>query len=118
VQPIANNLALSQTVRLADEHQKDGLEGIVGIVGVAQDAATDATYHRAMTAHERFKSRLIVPMEKRPQELSVCEIRAVGVRCDSAQLPENTTCLKGRHEIPFSAVLVPSPLYSAASPGD
>jgi hypothetical protein len=118
MQPIADNLALGQTVRLADEHQECGLEGIVGIVGIAQDAAANAAHHRTMTAHERLESRLIAPMEKRPQELPVGQPRAVRVKCDSVQLPEDAAGLKGRHEIPFSTVLVPSPLYSAASQGD
>ena len=62
-------------IRLADQEQERGLEGVVGVVRIAQDPLTDAQDHRSMPFDQRGERRLgfrgILPGQEPSQELAV-----------------------------------------------
>jgi hypothetical protein len=71
VQPAAQRLAHRDRSRLAGEHEKGGLEGVLRVLLVAQDAAADTQHHRAVSAQQRLERRRIPCVAKAREQLPV-----------------------------------------------
>jgi hypothetical protein len=73
------------------------LEGVVRIVPVAQDAATNAEDHRAMTPHQFSKSDFFTPGKEALQKLGVAHSTELLSECETVQVRENAARLNGGH---------------------
>ena len=89
-------------MRLADEDEEGGLQGVLGIVVVAEDTATDAPDHRAVPPHQRFEGRSFSAAHEALQQLSVGQVRSLQQLQGAAQVLDDLAHLGG-HFLPFLA---------------
>jgi hypothetical protein len=71
VQPAGDRVALGDGIRLAQQHQEGGLEGVISIGGVAQDAAADVPDHRPVPQQQRLECRLVAVVGEADQQVAV-----------------------------------------------
>src|SRR5262249_7874232 len=90
----ADPLARADRVRLPDEDEEGGLEGVLGGVPVAQDAAADAQHHRAVAAHQRRERGRLAPRHETNEQLAVAQARPAAPQHGPAQVLDD-----GRHAI-------------------
>src|SRR5437868_9540433 len=71
VKPIAEQLAGMDDRRLACQHQKRCLKGILYILPMVEHASADAEHHRPMPAYQRRKGGLVALAQKAVKQLPV-----------------------------------------------
>jgi hypothetical protein len=72
-----------------NQNQKSGLVGVFRIVDIAQDAATYAKDHGAVSVNERRKSRFIVLDDEATQQLRIPDTLETVRGRDLANEPKN-----------------------------
>ena len=58
VEPVAQQIGITDRVRLLSQNQEDGLEGVFGVVAVMQKVVADAENHRPVAQDECCKRTL------------------------------------------------------------
>jgi hypothetical protein len=73
----ARNISPSHCRRLASQHEKYGLKGILSIVDVTENAAADGQHHWSVPMHQFRESGFAPGIEESPEKVSIREWRVV-----------------------------------------
>ena len=71
VQPGAQRVLAPDGGRLAGEHQKCGLPGVLGVVGMAEHPAADAQHHRPVALDQGGERGLVPARDEAVQQVAV-----------------------------------------------
>ncbi len=102
IQPVRQQVGISDRPGPAGQDQEDGLEGVLGMVAVAQDLAADVQDHRPVTRHQGGEGGFaagIAPVVEPLEELAVGQTddgTAVEQRPD---LSDHRWCCHERHAV-------------------
>ncbi len=86
VEPVAQQVGVSDGGGLSCQDEEDGLEGVLGVMAVAQELPADAQDHRPVPRHQGGESGIVARGREPLEELAIGESGHRAAREERAEL--------------------------------
>jgi hypothetical protein len=86
----AHELVPGKGSRLAGQHEKGSLKGILGIVSIPEDAPADSQNHRTVPPDQRSKGIFVALCQESFQQSPVRQTTTVLDECNAVEMAENS----------------------------